>query len=278
MKSIKRYRGRLVFASLLALSVLLYACVNLKAVNEWSTTSLDATLYNGIVATYANTPERLKRYDPDTSYDEDIELRKNQAEALKKILSVVSDYMAALSTLSADSTVIYDADVDALTSSIGKLNAGISEATLGAVGSIVKTVLGAAAEAYQARQVSKVVEKANQPLQDILSGELRQIVDVDFRRDLMIERTMIDRYYDSLVQTGSPSSAAKVAVSEWKEVRLAENEKRIDAVNAYIKVLDKVSEGHKKIYDNRNKLDAIELAKELYPLVSELRKQIQILS
>ncbi|MBN1931544.1 MAG: hypothetical protein JW786_08060 [Desulfobacterales bacterium] len=254
------------------------ACADLTAVREWSKTSLEATRYNELVITYADTPERLKRYDTAGTWDDQIAVRKNQAEALSQILSLVSDYMAALSTLSADSTIDYDKDVDALNIAIGKLNAGVSTDTMGAVNSLVKTVLGAAAKAYQAKQVTNIVAQANDPLQAILRGELRKIVDQDFRRDLKIEKTLLDRYYDSHLQIGSPSSAAKTALEEWKELRLKQNAIRLKAVDAYLEVLDKIAEGHQKLYNNRNKLNAKNLIKDLYSLAVELRKQINILA
>lgn len=254
------------------------SCTNLTAVREWAKTSLEATQYNEIVTTYANTPQRLKRYDPSGPWDGQIDLRKKQAAALRQILSVISDYMAALATLSADSTIDYNKDVDVLTASIGKLNAGISKDTLGAVGSLVKTVIGAAAKGYQAKQVANIVEQANDPFQSILRGELRQIVDRDFRRDLEIEKISLDRYYDSQLQTNSSSAAARVALLEWKEFRLEQNTNQLKAVDAYLEVLAKVAEGHKKLYDNRNKLDAKSLIKDLFSLAGKIRKQIKILA
>lgn len=278
MRLVTPRRGWLLAVTASCIVILATSCTNLTAVREWSKTSLEATQYNELVTTYANTPERLKRYDPSGPWDDQIALRKNQAEALRQILSVVSDYMAALATLSADGTVDYNKDVDALTKAIGKLNAGISTNTLGAVGSLVKAVLGAAAEAYHAKQVASIVEEANDPLQAILRGELRQIVDRDFRRDLEVEKSSLDRYYDFQLQTGSASAAARVALEEWKEVRLEQNAKQLKAVDAYLAVLDKVAEGHQKLYDNRNKLDAKTLIKDLFSLVVELRKQIKTLA
>jgi hypothetical protein len=146
------------------------------------------------------------------------------------------------------------------------------------VGSLVKAVLGAAARAYQAKQVVSIVEQANAPLQAILRGELREIVAQDFRRDLMIEQTEIGGYYKNLLRTGNPSAAAREALVEWKEVRLEQNAKQLKAVDAYLEVLAKVAEGHQKLYDNRNKLDAKTLIKDLFSLVVELRKQIKILA
>ncbi len=272
-------RKRWLFTVTVACIVILTtSCTNMTAVREWSKTSLQATQYNEIITTYSNTPQRLKRYDPSGPWDSQIELREKQAEALRKILSVISDYMAALAILSADSTIDYNKDVDTLTSSIGSLDAGISSDTLGAIGSLVKAVLGAAAKAYQAKQVANIVEQANAPLQNILKGELRQIIAKDFQRDLEIEKTSLDRYYGSHLDTGSPSSAAKAALVEWKELRLEQNAKRLKAIKAYLTVLDKVAEGHKELYDKRNDLDAEALVKELYSLVKEIRKQIKVLA
>jgi len=271
------------------IALLSIACTtDLTAVREWSKTSLEATQYSELVTTYANTPQRLKRYDPKKSleitesWDAQIKLRQNQAEALKTILSAISDYMAALAILSSASTVDYSKDVGALNAGIQNLNAGISNETLGAVGSLVNAVLGTAAKAYQKRQVADIVERANGPLQTILRGELRNIISQDFRGDLSNEKTSIGGYFkDKLrVKEGAPptSAAARVALEEWEELRLEENAKRTEAVDAYLTVLDKVAVGHQKLYDNRNELDAEKLIKDLFSLIVEIRKQIKILA
>jgi hypothetical protein len=139
-------------------------------------------------------------------------------------------------------------------------------------------MLSAAAQAYQAKEVANIVEQANDPLQKILQGELRDIVARDFVRDLDIEKTSIDGYYNNVLRKGSPSPAAIEALTEWKEVRLEQNAERVRAVTAYLVVLDKVARGHQELYDNRNKLDAQALTKDLFSLVTELRKQITILA
>lgn len=264
--------------TVLGILVLTSSCTNLSAVREWSKTSLEATQYNELVATYANTPERLKRCDPQGDWDEQIALRANQAKALRQLLAVVSDYMAALATLSADSTIAYDKDIVALTTALGDLQTEISATTVNAVGSLGKAVVGAAAKAYRARQVAKVVEQVNAPLQTILHGELRRIVDRDFRRDLEIEKLELDGYYDNLLRTGTPSPAARVALEEWKELRLEQNALRLKVLDAYLAVLDKIAEGHRKIYDNRNRLNKKTLIRDLLALVIELNAQIRILA
>lgn len=282
-----------IFLTLTMLGILTFvtACAtDLTSVHKWSSTSLEATQYNELVTTYANTPERLKRYDPSQQWDEQIDSRKSQSKALKKLLAIVSDYMSALAILSADSTVDYSKDADTLKKSIRQLNAGItpgekqvSEETLGAAGSLVEEILNAAVKVYQAKQVANIIEHANEPLQKIIGqqGYLFQIIDKDFRRDLKIESTAIDGFYDNLSRKGNASDAAKEAMVEWKEVRLNQNAKQLKAMDAYLEVLKKIAIGHQKLYDHHKEskgLDDEYLVKQLHALVVELRKQIQILS
>jgi alpha-amylase/alpha-mannosidase (GH57 family) len=263
----------------------LTGCTDLSAVRKWSSTSLEAAQYNQLITTYVDTPQRLKRYSSLPQLDETSVSRKKQAEALKEILLVVTDYMAALATLSADSTVDYSKQEAALKSSItalnGKINSGnqkVSEQQLSAAGTIITTLLNTAAKAYQAKQVSLIVEQANQPLQSLLAkdGFLYQVVDLDFRRDLVTEQTAIDIFYSNL--SDNRNRAAHEAVEDWKEVRNSDNAKRLQAVDAYLKVLDKIAEGHQALYKNRGSLDSAALIKQLEQLIVELRKQIQILA
>ncbi|HEY8095940.1 MAG TPA: hypothetical protein VIE65_07550, partial [Methylobacter sp.] len=191
----------------LSIITLLIGCTNLSAVREWSSTSLEAAQYSQLISTYVDTPERLKRYRPSPQLDESSVSRKKQAEVLKEVLAVVTDYMAALATLSADSTVDYSKQEAAFKKSITALNAQISQGnqkisdqTLGAAGSIITTLLNTATKAYQAKQVALVIEQANSPLQALLAkdGFLYQAVDLDFRRDLAIEQAAIDIFYYNL--------------------------------------------------------------------------------
>ena len=113
MKFSMNRKERFAAFACLCMLMLTASCTNLTAVREWSRTSLEASQFNGIVATYVDTPVRLKRYDKlrfeqyrrptgeqkrmfslrQGLYDTNVTERRNQAEALKQILSVVSDYI-----------------------------------------------------------------------------------------------------------------------------------------------------------------------------------------
>ncbi len=300
MQSLISRKGRLSVFACLCMVILTASCTNLTAVQEWSKTSLEASEFNGVVITYAETPLRLKRYDAlhfkhykrpteeqkrlfeqrQSVYAANSIERKHQAEVLNVILSVVSDYMGALATLSADGTVDYTKNVTTLNAEITTLNAKlpagkrISTRTLGAVGSIVQTLM----KPYQAKQVKNSIEQANAPLQIILAGELRQIVASDFQNDLQTESDALDLYYGALLVDGHPSAAAKDAVTEWRELRQEQNTARLNAVRAYLTVLDTISKGHQQLYDHRNNLNDKILIKNLFASVLDLRKQITILA
>lgn len=280
MKTITRRKGFSLSLGGLCTILLCISCTSLKAVHEWSQTSLEATQYNQIVATYADTPQRLKRYDPRPliNYDEVTKIRKKQGEEITRILSVVSDYMAALAALSSDTTFDYSKDVKSVTDGIKGLGTGIPDAQLGAVGSIVTLLGNAAAQGYQAKQVADVIEQANQPLQTILKGDLRTIVDSFFRQDLKQEKSWLTKYYEDLQSAGRPNKAAVVSITEWMQLRSDQNAKRMDAVDAYVKILDNISAGHQRLYDNRNELDSETLIKKLLALSVDLREQIVILN
>ncbi len=300
MKSLIHRKGWMSAFACLCMVMLTTSCTNLTAVQEWSKTSLEASEFNGIVTTYADTPVRLKRYDAlhfkhlkrptgeqkrffalrQRVYGTNAMERKNQAESLNMLLAVVSDYMRALATLSADGTVDYSKNMTTLNTKINDLNATlapekrISTRTLGAVGSIVQTIM----KPWQVKQVKKTIEQANEPLQTILAGELRQIVATDFLDDLNTERDALELYYGALLNDGYPSAAAQDAVTEWRELRQEQNIARLHAVHAYLTVLDTISKGHQQLYDHRNNLNDQKVIKNLYGLVLDLRKQITILA
>ncbi len=259
-----------------ALIIVLSACTDLSAVREWSNTSMQAAQFNEIVTTYQDTPERLAAYDQQRAADwkAQADVRKAQADALKLQLALVAEYMGALAALSADSSVDFSKDIDGLTGSL-KNTGQASDATIGAVGGLVKTLLNAAAQAWQRDKVGDLVERANPPLQSLLAGQLRSIVDKDFRNDLKNEALFLDLYFDDLLKRSSASPTAVAALNEWFILRKAENLRRVAALDAYLGVLDKIAEGHQKLFDNRNDLDTVQLVKDLFKLAKGIRDNMK---
>ncbi len=257
-------------------AALLVACTDLSAVREWSTTSMEAAQFNEVVATYADTPTRLSVYDADAaeSWGAQADLRAAQAKALELQLSVVADYMAALSALAADSAVSFSGDIDTLRESLN--NTGkLEKSTIDASAGLLTTVANAAANLWRQQQIGLLIEGANAPLQQILRTELRSIVNQDFRRDLEIESAFLERYFEDLLRTGGGSATANASLQEWFVVRRVENQRRQAAVDSYLKVLDNISDGHQKLFDQRDNLAARQLAQDLFALAKEMRDNVK---
>ena len=267
------FRAKLI---VLLLSAGLAGCSDLTAVHNWSSTSLEASQFNEIVTTYADTPARLAYYDQDAAdlWQAQAKARDAQAVALELQLSLVADYMAALAALSADGAAYYTKDIGTLTSSLKNTDM-VSDSTLGAAGKLASVIANAAAKVWQQKKVGELIEQANPSLQNILNGELRSIVDQDFRRDLKVEAQFLDRHFEDLLRTADASDAAKAALSEWFVLRKAENKRRMAAVDAYVSVLSKISEGHQKLFDSRDALDGVQLVKQLYKSAKDIRDNMK---
>jgi len=96
----------------------------------------------------------------------------------------------------------------------------------------------------------------------------------DFLGDLANQTGFLEGYFERLLRIGGGSETANAALNEWYVLRKQENARRIVAVDAYLRVLDKISEGHQKLYDNRNDLDAVQLVQDLFKLAKEIRKNV----
>lgn len=255
--------------------LVLSACTDLGAVRDWATASVQATQFAEVVETYAGAPKRMARYDranPSNAgrWARLAETRAAQAKALQLQLDLVADYMATLAVLADDGTATYTADVAELTKSL-KETGQLNNDTVAAFGSIATGLQNAALGLWQRREIGRLIGLANEPLQAVLSGELRTIVDTQFRRDLKAEAARVDVFYSDLLRDAEASAAAKVAVEEWLTLRLAENESRQRAVDAYVKLLDRMAAGHQALFERRNDLDAKDLARDLFGYAKDIR-------
>ena len=271
-----RQSGIAVTLAWLLVGSLLSACTDLSAVREWSSTSLQAAQFNEVVTTYANTPNRLQVYDQNNAefWKDQARLRADQADALRLQLDLVADYMAALNALAVDSTADYSKDVGTLTDALNRTGQ-VPTKTVGAAGKLATTLINASANLWQQREIARLIAEGNPPLQSLLTGNLLQVVDRDFRGDIHHEAAFLDSHFKQLLRFGGGSVVAKAALEEWYALRKSQNARSLQAIGTYAEVLAKISEGHQRLYDNRNELDAVDLVRYLYKTTNDLRRNIR---
>jgi hypothetical protein len=102
---------------------------------------------------------------------------------------------------------------------------------------------------------------------------LRDIVNVDYRRLLNIESLALNDFYrSSLAEGRSRDPLAAILVMRDRDERLAELRTRGEAIDAYVKAMDAVRDGHLKLYQHRNQLRAKVVSAELVRHAETLEK------
>ncbi len=264
----------------------LNGCVNLKSVNNFSSMS-----YNGINK-FEDIDYSFKRHCMDRcrfEFSKKLDIEREvlcecdmyiKADSVTLLLyTAIKGYLEGLTNLSNNELTSYnfDAAKKALTNdALGNIK--IEKEQVEAYSNISKILLRASTDIYRKNKIKKYVEDANEPLQVLiakfkfilqenLSGEL------DFRK----ERTYV--YYRDIA--GKPNlseNEKRKIVSDYYE-QLSDINSKQDQINVFVKILEDISSGHQKLYDDRDKMTTNELksimtaySSNIQDIISELNK------
>jgi hypothetical protein len=261
---------KILFSSLLLLG-LTQGCVDLKAIQDFANISAESAEYTTLVDNYVDFPNRQKRYQ---SEDRHAQLEAMAQERLSQKIElllrhhVIEEYMEALGKLAADEIVDQSEELSQLTTKL-QSQAGTSPAETEAFGKIAGVLTNAIGNKWRKRQIQELIERSNGPLQIILKS-LKQIVVEGFGGDDQNEQFAIQSYYRTkLAQSNDPAGIA--ALIEWQERREKNLADHTQSIQAYSAILGKISEGHQKLYDERNDLAKAQLIKQIKKSVKELK-------
>ena len=185
------------------------------------------------------------------------------------------DYMKALGDLAADDIAAYDKDYDALQASI--VATKVFKPTEVAAGTkLAKFLTDVLAKGYRRKKLKTAIEQQNANVA-ILTDALALYISDNYASQLMSERNDLDKYYETLIKASLLRDAAisnqldkdkvthdylsAVTLKQTWDTEAATLQERIDAADAYGKIMAKVKEGHQKLYDNRNNLNSPEVKK-----------------
>ncbi|HBP90587.1 MAG TPA: hypothetical protein DD706_23200, partial [Nitrospiraceae bacterium] len=216
-------------------------------------------------------PNRQKRYQPQSRHanlDVMAQDRATQKTALLLRQSIIETYMKSLGHLAADEVVDNTEELTQLSAALQSqpaTNPQEAEAYKKIAG-IVTTV---AVKRWRQDQLQNLIEQANPPIQQILES-LHRIVSDGFGGDLQTEEAAIQNYYMTLTME-SQDPAGKAALAEWKEFRMSQVDERSEAVKIYGKVLDKISDGHQRLFEERQNLTKKEVLQQVGNSVKDLR-------
>jgi hypothetical protein len=188
---------------------------------------------------------------------------KKHARAAKRVNGahrVLIRYLSALGELAGGDLVSYDDSIGELAGSLEDADM-LGDEGVDAVTKVCAVLMDAAAGKWRRRELGSAIERANADVR-ALAEALRGVVEEDYARILDDESEAARKFYlGKLREHGNEEPLASVLVyAKWEEEEAVIEGKR-KAAEAYVKVLDKIIEGHQDLYDRRDKLDSKETRK-----------------
>ncbi|MGP0593554.1 hypothetical protein ACTRXD_13610 [Nitrospira sp. T9] len=274
--SLSRLRSiTIVFSTMVLLAFTQGCTTNLKAIQDFASLSAESAQYTTLVDDYLGFPQRQKRYQPPSRHahlDAIAQDRATQKTSLLLRQSIIETYMKSLGRLAADEVVDNTEELAQLSAALesqGPTTPKEAEAFKKIAG-IVTTV---AVKRWRQDQLQSLIEQANTPIQEVLES-LHHIVSDGFGGDFQTEEAAIQNYYMTLTME-SQDPAGKAALAEWKDLRMSQVHERSEAVQIYGKVLDQISDGHQRLFDQRQNLTKKEVLQQVGKSVKDLRSLLE---
>lgn len=259
----------------LALVLLLTGCGNLAAIREFGGSAARLSAYPGLIEDYAAMPKRMalieqvRNRQGDGSNLKAAEIRQGQVAALVEIQTAIARYMAGLAALASDDVIPKGKSIDDVFKAIPPA-AGLSADTSSALSSVVGLLVRAATETWRRAQLARIIGEAEEPLQSLLKAQ-RTFVEKAYLEDLLTEQQAVGNGYNRAIRDSS-DMAGRQSLREWRYARLAEIDRKKKAIDAYQEANSKIAEAHKKLYDQRNQLNAAELLKQMVAYAADIEK------
>jgi len=274
--SLSFLRSLTIVLSAVALLAFTQGCTtNLKAIQDFANLSAESAQYTTLVDEYLEFPNRQKHYQPPSRHanlDAMAQDRAAQESALLLRQSIIETYMKSLGRLAADEVVDNTEELSKLSAALQN-HTGANPQETEAYEKIAGILTKVASDRWRQSQLRDLIEQANPPIQQIL-GSLHRIVSDGFGGDHQTEEAAIQNYYSTLTLE-SQDPAGKAALAEWKEFRMSQVHERSEAIQIYGKVLGNISDGHQRLFDQRQHLTKKEVLQQVGDSVKNLRTLLE---
>lgn len=271
--------------ALILLTLGLSSCVNLKYVNDFSSTSLKS------VKKFEEINYSFKQNCLDNCLDQkinnlsldskscDCKTNERADSVTLLIYNAVQGYLDGLTSLSNNDLTNYK--MDAITKSLTEGDFGdvkINKDQVTAYSNISGILLRAFTDEYRKRKIKDYVVKANDPIK-VLVGFLDFNLSKNLVGKLNVQKERIKSYYFDLTKDSTLSTYEKrKSVAEYyQQLRILEAKQT--ELLTYSKALKKIIDGHQKLVDNIDQLNGAEIkglltqySSDIKDIVSEFNK------
>lgn len=266
--------------ALLLLTAGLNSCVNLKAINNYSSSSSKGIKkfedINYSFKQHCLTKcqfEAIKNFEIKRDVECNCDSYKTADSVTLLIYASINGYFDGLTNLSNNDLTDYN--FDALKKSLTEgdfADIKIDKEQVNAYSKISKLLLKATTDAYRKNKLKKYIEEANEPIQ-ILLKKFQFILQKNLEDELNFKKEKLYAYYTemnlNLGKTLTEYEKGKATIDYYQQLSdINTKQKQIDA---FAKSLTAISDGHQKLYENRNKLTV----KELKDLLTQYSSDIQ---
>lgn len=251
----------------LFLSLVLCGCANLKSIRAFSEISSESATYTAFTNDYVGSLERQKGYqnniEEKEKLDNIIERRKAQLSGLLAIHKGVSDYMSALGELASDEVISYDKSLDLMSKEMEKIKDEngkpvFEKKEIDAFGALSKLLAKAATDAYRQNKLKEIIESANDDFQELITA-LTKCVEEGYVESLNNEKEAVKKYYEKILKTAENNPPQDAAIELLRERYIEKKdavEAKIAAAESYVKILNKIGEGHQLLYNDRDRISS----------------------
>lgn len=259
----------------LSLPLLLCGCANLGAVQEFGQLAADRALYGRVTDDFLASTQlqqdlTLKRQESERQQIEAAHAQRQAvADGALLMQAALSRYMEALADLADDDLVVLDAEVQELANAAAKAEL-LDANQAGAVGGIGALLSEAALNGYRQRQLTRVIEQGNAPLQALVKHIKTMMV--VYERQLVNDQERFRQHFNAL-DTMAGTTEPVAAQLAWMEQRMGARAfaPRRAALAQYIETIEGIGVAHQALYDNRGRISDSEVRAQLKRYIKRIR-------
>ncbi len=257
-------------------------CINLKYVNDFSSSSLKSLKkFEEIKYSFKQNcldnclDDKIKNLNLNTE-DCHCAIDEKADSATLLIYSSLRGYIEGLSSLSNHGLTSYK--TNALTNALTEGNFGsiaIQKEQVKAYANISEILLKAFSDQYRKRKIKEYVKDANESF-NVLISFLEFNLSANLVGKLNVQKQRIKSYYYDLTKDPSLSKLEKIKAAEEYYYHLSKIEVKQNELITYSKVIKKIADGHQKLTENIEKLNKAAIKEMLTQYASDIEDIISV--
>lgn len=264
----------------------LSSCFNLKSVNDFSSSSSEGIKKFEDISYNFNQHcidrcqfEAIRKFEIKRETECSCDEFKKADSVTLLIYNSINGYFDGLTKLTDNELTNYN--LDAVNKSLKEGDFGdikIEKSQADAYTAISKILLRATTDIYRKNNTKKYVEAANEPIK-ILLTKFQFILQKNLQDELNFKKEKLYAYYQEMKMNNTLTDYEKGKATMDYYQQLSDVNSKQQQINAFAKSLNSISEGHQKLYDNRDKMSTKELkimmtgyASDIKNIVSEFNK------